>query len=113
MGPSFCAELIEEVRRRMQLAATGKRDTGIILEGLLGEGTFGKVYKGMSIQQPTAVLPCHHPMCRGFCQCAVQCCAVRLFRHCNSLVWFTAIVCAVTWPGVLHLQGIGRGRWLL
>eukprot|EP00775_Hariotina_reticulata_P011706 gene11706-11851_t len=39
-------ELIEEVRRRMQLAATGKRDTGIILEGLLGEGTFGKVYKG-------------------------------------------------------------------
>lgn len=40
------AELIEEARRRMQVTAGGRRDTAIVLEGLLGEGTFGKVYKG-------------------------------------------------------------------
>lgn len=43
--PSVCrAELIEEVRRRMQ--GTVRKDISIQLEGLLGEGTFGKVYKG-------------------------------------------------------------------
>ncbi|WIA08255.1 hypothetical protein OEZ85_007699 [Tetradesmus obliquus] len=39
-------ELIEEARRRMQVTVGGRRDTAIVLEGLLGEGTFGKVYKG-------------------------------------------------------------------
>jgi hypothetical protein len=32
----------------MQGTAGGRKDTSIVLEGLLGEGTFGKVYKGMS-----------------------------------------------------------------
>lgn len=45
-----CAELIEEARRRMQCTGSMRRETSIVLEGLLGEGTFGKVYRGSCLQ---------------------------------------------------------------
>lgn len=39
------AELIEQARRRMQ-ETPSVRESSIMLESLLGEGTFGKVYSG-------------------------------------------------------------------
>jgi hypothetical protein len=39
------ADLIEQARRRMQ-ETSATRESGIVLESLLGEGTFGKVYSG-------------------------------------------------------------------
>jgi len=47
--PAVCcspAELIEQARRRMQ-ATSATREASVVLESLLGEGTFGKVYSGM------------------------------------------------------------------
>jgi hypothetical protein len=40
------AELIEQARRRMQ-ETSYTREASIVLESLLGEGTFGKVYSGV------------------------------------------------------------------
>jgi hypothetical protein len=41
-----CAELIEATRQRMRQISELPEGT-LVLQGLLGEGTFGKVYSGM------------------------------------------------------------------
>eukprot|EP00879_Flechtneria_rotunda_P008456 GHRR01008858.1.p1 GENE.GHRR01008858.1~~GHRR01008858.1.p1 ORF type:complete len:979 (+),score=314.62 GHRR01008858.1:172-3108(+) len=47
--------LIEAARRKMQGTPSARRDAEIVLDGLLGEGTFGKVFRGHWQGTPVAV----------------------------------------------------------
>jgi hypothetical protein len=79
--PLTCAELIEATRQRIR-AVPGLAEGTLVLQGLLGEGAFGKVHTGVTWvhAQRSCVLcravlcaaPCHRLESRVSVQCYQQ-----------------------------------------
>jgi hypothetical protein len=80
-----------------QYSSSGQQATSIVLEGLLGEGTFGKVYKGARAPAVRAA--------------AVVCASNLPRRACRALHPWSSWLCARSLPvPTLMLGSQRRGR---
>eukprot|EP00878_Enallax_costatus_P022137 GHUV01023476.1.p1 GENE.GHUV01023476.1~~GHUV01023476.1.p1 ORF type:complete len:648 (+),score=136.49 GHUV01023476.1:46-1944(+) len=106
-------ELIEEARRRLQGCGSCRKDTNIVFEGLLGEGTFGKVYRGQwqgtAVAVKTMLFPAAMSGKEKREKMAIMETAISSsLSHPNIVQTYTYVVKPLT--GELAMQALERGK---